>query len=247
MSSKIEELIHLLRSGHKVCAFTGAGISTLAGIRDFRSADGLYNDKTIDANKLFDLEYFQHDPSYYYSHTRNFIYNLEEKQPGLVHLVLAKLESQGIVTSVVTQNIDLLHQKAGSQNVIELHGTPNTHHCLRCGQVSTYGEIVQKLQLEAVPHCDICHGVIKPDIIFFGENLNPSSIDAAINAVTHTDILLILGSSLVVQPAASLPLYTHRAGGKVIVINRESTPLDDLCCLRFTDLEDVFIRLQESF
>ena len=134
-------LTELLSNAKHAVVLTGAGISTLSGIPDFRGAGGLYTRTDIDANKLFDLDYFMKDPTYYYEHSKDFLYNLEEKEPNIVHKTLARLEKEGIIHAVITQNIDLLHQKAGSKKVLELHGSPLLHHCLRCGKSWTFEEI----------------------------------------------------------------------------------------------------------
>ena len=123
----MKRFIELLRRSASPVVFTGAGISTLSGIRDFRGADGLYNDP--DADRIFDIGAFREDPSFYYTKTRDFIYNLEDKEPNIVHTELARWESRGWISAVITQNIDLLHQKAGSRRVIEIHGSPRVHRC----------------------------------------------------------------------------------------------------------------------
>ncbi|MCE5256709.1 MAG: NAD-dependent deacetylase, partial [Spirochaetaceae bacterium] len=126
------KLFGMMKASRHCVAFTGAGVSTFSGIQDFRGKHGLY--RTTNAQKIFDIAVFRQDPSYYYSMTKDFIYGLDEKKPSIVHQVLAKLEKLGILQAVITQNIDLLHQKAGSRHVIEIHGTPEPHHCTGCGQ-----------------------------------------------------------------------------------------------------------------
>ena len=127
-------LTELLKNAKHAVVLTGAGISTLSGIPDFRGVGGLYQRKDIDAGKLFDIDYFRRDPSYYYKHSKDFLYNLDEKEPNVVHTALARLEEKGIIHAVITQNIDLLHQKAGSRKVLELHGSPKEHYCMKCGK-----------------------------------------------------------------------------------------------------------------
>ena len=125
----IAVLCKQIQDAKHLVALTGAGVSTLSGIRDFRGKDGLYND--VDAEKIFDIAYFEHDPSLYYTQSKSFIYNIDEKEPSVVHIVLASLEKKGFLKAVITQNIDLLHQKGGSAKVIEVHGSPSMHYCLR--------------------------------------------------------------------------------------------------------------------
>src|SRR5215469_1313301 len=129
----IAELIKKITKARYCTAFTGAGVSTLSGIRDFRGKNGLYND--FDAEKIFDIDYFEKDPSFYYKASASLIYDIDEKKPSIVHIVLAEMEKQGLLKALITQNIDLLHEKAGSSRVIEIHGSPKIHYCLRCSGI----------------------------------------------------------------------------------------------------------------
>ncbi len=239
----MERLKQLIDQSEYCVAFTGAGISTLSGISDFRGKDGFYKRNDIDPNKIFELNYFMSTPEYYYTKSKNFIYDVDQKEPNIVHKVLAKLEQEGKVKTVITQNIDMLHQKAGTKNIIEIHGTPALHHCLKCGEEYTYDEIVEIIAKEPVPYCRKCGGLVKPDIIFFGEMLDETAINRAVEESSKADLMLILGSSLVVQPAASLPLYTKRNGGKFVIVNNEPTPLDYMAEKRYDDLREVFEEL----
>lgn len=243
------ELINRFIKESRYCvALTGAGISTLSGIRDFRGKDGIYNartDENYDPDLIFDLDYFRQDPSLYYKASRDFIYNLHTKKPSIVHLELARLESMGIIKAVITQNIDMLHSKAGSNNVIELHGSPMVHRCMSCDKVFSYDHICGIVQAGEIPQCDQCGGVIKPDIIFFGEMLDAEKLNKAVWEATKADLILVLGSSLVVQPAASLPLYT-KEHGSLIIVNDMPTPLDEIAEARYDDLERVFTVLREN-
>jgi len=241
----MERLKKLIQDSEYCVAFTGAGVSTLSGIRDFRGPDGIYRQADIDADRLFSLPDFMRDPTYYYKHSADFIYNINAKHPGLVHTELARLEKLGIIKAVITQNIDMLHQRAGSTNVIEVHGSPARHHCLTCGMEYGFSDIAGLVHKGAVPFCTHCGGIIKPDIIFFGENLLASAIDRAIEEASSADLILILGSTLVVQPAASLPLYTRQNGGKIVIVNNGETPLDFMAAARYSDLEEVFQELSE--
>ena len=230
--NKLKELIE--RAGYCV-AFTGAGVSTFSGIKDFRGKNGVYRQQNIDADKIFSLDYFLKDPSYYYTHAKDFIYNLDEKSPGIVHKILAKLESQGLLKAVITQNIDMLHQQAGSQNVIEIHGSPSEHYCMDCGKTFSFQAICNTVKNDQVPYCE-CGGIIKPRIVFFGELLPEAALNHAFEAARRADLMLILGSTLVVQPAASLPVHTLDHGGKIVIINDMSTPLDAEAELKYDNL-----------
>jgi NAD-dependent deacetylase len=232
----MQKLKKLIKNSYYCIAFTGAGISTFSGIKDFRGKNGVYKQKDIDADKIFSLKYFLSDPSYYYNHARDFIYNLDEKSPGIVHKTLASLEKSGYVKTIITQNIDQLHQKAGSDNLIEIHGSPAEHYCMKCGKIYKYSQIAPLVKQKIVPFCELCRGIIKPRIIFFGEPLDENAIRKAFNEAAQADLMLILGSTLIVQPAASLPLYTLDHGGKIVIINDMPTPLDSRAALKYDDL-----------
>jgi NAD-dependent deacetylase len=240
---ELNMLRELLDQAEYITAFSGAGISTLSGIQDFRGKNGLY--KEVDAGKIFDLAYFHQDPSFYYRHSKSVIYNLEEKKPNIVHQVLARMEELGLLKAVITQNIDLLHQKAGSRNIIELHGSPSTHSCISCSAQKTFEQIVVEVQQDSVPRCDSCGGVMKPDITFFGEMLPAHAVEKGFAEAAKSDLMLVLGSTLLVQPAASIPLQTLRSGGKIIIVNDMETPLDGYASLLIDDLGDAFIQIED--
>lgn len=238
--------IDLLRASRHCVVLTGAGISTLSGIPDFRGKNGFYRRTDVDAQKLFDLSYFMRDPDYYYTHARDFIYNLADKEPNIIHVQLARLEELGVVRAVLTQNIDLLHQKAGSRRVLELHGSPSRHHCLNCGREFSFEHIVQILDQGRSPRCDACGGIVKPDIIFFGEPLDPTVLGEADDEASRADLMLVLGSSLTVYPAAGLPVSTLRQGGRLAVVNADPTPLDSRAVWRHADLGEVFEAVRDA-
>jgi NAD-dependent deacetylase len=170
-------------------------------------------------------------------------YNLHEKEPNVVHTELARLEAKGIVKAVLTQNIDLLHQKAGSKRVLELHGSHSTHHCLRCGALYTFEEVVSMLAGKV--RCPACSGTIKPDVVFFGEALNRDVLDQSDQEARAADLMVVLGSSLTVYPAAALPEVTLRRGGKLAIVNADPTPLDRMAVWTHTDLATVFAATQD--
>jgi NAD-dependent deacetylase len=252
---KIAELFSLIGKAKHCTALTGAGVSTLSGIRDFRGKNGLY--KEMNAEKIFDVDYFFQDPSYYYSHSKNFIYDLEQKQPSVVHTALGKLEERGLLKAVITQNIDLLHTKGGSKRVIEIHGSPQAHYCPQCQNPSRAeeaildGTVKQKgfmefdeaaaiVQRGELPRCGTCGAVLKPAITFFGESLPVHALAAAEREAEASDLMLVLGTSLTVFPAAGMPQLTLRRGGKIVIVNDMETPLDGFAALRFKDLAPVF-------
>jgi NAD-dependent deacetylase len=255
---KIDILYKMISSARYCTALTGAGVSTLSGIRDFRGKNGLY--KEMDAEKIFDIDYFTRDPSFYYKAADSFIYNLNEKEASIVHLTLGKLEKLGYLKAVITQNIDLLHQKGGSRRVIEIHGSPSVHYCRRCsdrrrvedlaaakGAVKPeetdllgFTEAAALVRSGELPRCGKCGAVLKPAITFFGESLPVRALEDAEQAAGETDLMLVLGTSLTVFPAAGLPQVTIRSGGKLVIVNNMETPLDRYAALTFDDLETVF-------
>ncbi|MDR2258465.1 MAG: NAD-dependent deacetylase [Treponema sp.] len=235
----IDALYERIRTARHCVALTGAGVSTLSGIRDFRGKNGLYND--MDAEKIFDIDYFMRDPSFYYRQAGSFIYNINEKEASIVHTVLAELEGKGFLRALITQNIDLLHQKGGSKRVIEIHGSPQTHYCLRCSGIRmTFEEAAAIVRSGGMPKCPRCGGVLKPAITFFGESLPMEALKDAGAEAQKADLMLVLGTSLTVYPAASLPEYTLRNGGRIIIVNNMPTPLDGRAVQRFDDLGRVF-------
>ena len=187
----INKLFTLIKEARHLVAMTGAGISTLSGIRDFRGKNGFYND--MDAEKIFDINYFEKDPSLYYSQAGSFIYNLDEKEASIVHIVLGELEKRGMLKSIITQNIDLLHQKGGSKNVIEIHGSPKTHYCMRCAEVKiSYEDTAAIVRKGEMPKCPLCNRVLKPAITFFGESLPTEALRQAVTEAQQADLMLVL-------------------------------------------------------
>ena len=240
--SAMEKLLEAINDAKSIAALTGAGISTLCGIPDFRGPKGLY--KNPDAERIFDIDWFDRDPSIYYRGCRELVYGLGGFIPGPVHRALKCLEDAGKLTGIATQNIDMLHQKAGSKNVYEVHGSPAHHHCRRCGAKKNFGEIMEMINANGgaenlgepyVPRCN-CGGVFKPDITFFGESLPEEAFTRASELAASADVMLVLGTSLTVYPAAGLPQLTLRNGGKVFIVNGQPTPLDSYVAGRYTDL-----------
>ncbi|GHV91806.1 NAD-dependent protein deacetylase [Spirochaetia bacterium] len=249
MNEEIKILFERIKKARYCVALTGAGVSTLSGIRDFRGKNGLYNDGPagpLDAEKIFDIEYFERDPSVYYKAAGSFIYNINEKEPSVVHLVLAALEKQGLLKALITQNIDLLHRKGGSRRVIEVHGSPQVHYCLRCAGVRMgFDEAAAIVRSGDLPRCKRCNRVLKPAITFFGESLPAEALRDAGTEAQNADLMLVLGTSLTVNPAASLPAYTLRNGGEVVIVNNMPTHLDSQAIQHFDDLGEVFGGLGE--
>ncbi len=240
---EMKKLIDAVMEAGSVVAMTGAGVSTLCGIPDFRGPQGLY--RQPEAEKIFDIDWFDRDPAIYYRGCRELVYGLETFEPGPVHRALKHLEDLGHLDGIITQNIDMLHQKAGSSTVWEVHGSPILHHCRRCGAERTFGQICAALREgEAgmkdangtfVPRC-ACGGAFKPDITFFGEALPEEAFARSQELAIRADVMLVLGTSLTVYPAAGLPRLTLQHGGKVFVVNAQPTPLDDFAAGVLPDL-----------
>ncbi len=222
-----EKLIQLLRPARKLVFFGGAGVSTESGIPDFRSADGLYHQKyDVPPEVMLSHSYFVGHPEKFYQFYRDKM-NCTTAEPNAAHLTLARWEREGILTAVVTQNIDGLHQKAGSQAVYELHGSIHRNYCLRCGK--TYGPEAIFDSTDPVPHCS-CGGIIRPDVVLYEEGLDGFVLDGTLQALQEADALIVAGTSLTVYPAAGLLRYFQ--GDCLVLINRHETRIDkdvDLC------------------
>ena len=237
----MQRLIEAIRGAKHVGCLTGAGVSTLCGIPDFRGPQGLY--KQPNAERIFDIDWFDRDPSVYYNGCAELVYGLDRFTPGPVHLALKHLEDLGLLKGIATQNIDMLHQKAGSSNVYEVHGSPILHHCRLCGDEKSFDEILKEVKVKGegeqwnvrVPYCK-CGGTYKPDITFFGESLPEEAFTASQSLAIKSDVFLVLGTSLTVFPAAGLPRLTLQAGGKVFIVNAQATSLDDYAAGVYRDL-----------
>jgi NAD-dependent deacetylase len=238
----LESLIQLLQGAKHIEVFTGAGVSTLSGIRDFRGTGGFYTAAWhgLSVEDLLSLHVFRDDPSLFYGWAREFLYRLKDFKPSIVHTTLAKMEQNGLIRGVYTQNIDQLHQKGGCKHVWEIHGSPESHTCLSCKAKSSYDDVVGDVMANKVPLCKTCGGVLKPDIVFYGEQLEGKLLDRAYRDMASADVIMILGSSLTVQPAASLPMATYYHGGKIVIVNSQETPLDKYAKVRLYDLQETF-------
>ena len=204
---------------------TGAGVSTESGIPDFRSPTGIW--AQFDPLEYASIQAFRRDPAKVWSFYAPRFAMLTEAEPNDAHRALAALEDGGYVQAIVTQNIDLLHERAGSRDVIEVHGSIRTSSCRGCGASYPLAEVVALLEREPVPSCADCRGILKPDVVFFGELLPEPAIERASALARAAGLLLVVGSSLEVYPVAGLPLETVQAGGQLAIVNRDPTPFDD--------------------
>ena len=235
---KIEKLKQWISESNRIVFFGGAGVSTESGIPDFRSVDGLYNQKfEYPPEQIISHSFFVRRPEYFYRFYREKMLPLGF-EPNITHKVLAKWEEEGRLSAVVTQNIDGLHQKAGSKRVYELHGSVLRNYCQRCGKFHS-AEFIKNSQ--GVPKCD-CGGTVKPDVVLYEEGLDQDTIEKAVSAIYNADLLIVAGTSLTVYPAAGLINYYR--GNRLVLINRDATPYDRHADLVFHEsLGDIFKQL----
>ena len=237
-----EKIWQLLKNSKKCIAFTGAGVSTLSGIPDFRGKNGLYRKDWhgLQLETVLSIDFFRQNPEPFYQWATEFVYRTEDFRPNIVHTTLGKLEKMGILKALYTQNIDNLHQRGGSVKCYELHGGASQHHCLKCHAAYSYDEIAPIVMQGKVPLCKTCGGVIKPDIVFYGEQLPEEVWAQAEIDFADADTVLVLGSSLTVYPAAYLPEMALRHGAGIILVNASATHLDDHAAILERDLDEVF-------
>ena len=232
MKNQYETLKQIINESHNIVVFTGAGISVPSGIPDFRSADGIYNQKT--KFKASPEDIISH--SFFVNNTEDFYSFYKDKmcypkaEPNAAHKYFADLEKKGKNVIVVTQNIDGLHQKAGSSIVYELHGTIHQNFCQRCGRMFGLDYV---MNAKGVPHCDKCGGIVKPNVVLYEEGLDEDTISRSINAIMTCDTLIIIGTSLRVYPAAGFIRYFR--GKYLVVINKDATAYDSNCDLVFNE------------
>lgn len=220
MNDQIAKLKEWIDNSDNIVFFGGAGVSTESGIPDFRSVDGLYNQKyDYPPETILSHTFFMAQTEEFFRFYRDKMLCLDAT-PNAAHRKLAEWERQGKLRAVITQNIDGLHQKAGSQNVLELHGSVHRNHCMRCHKPYDVQAIAQST---GVPHC-ACGGIIKPDVVLYEESLDTHTLDASLRYIQSADILIIGGTSLAVYPAASLIHYYR--GHKLVLVNKSETPAD---------------------
>ena len=233
MDYNIEKLKELIDSHNNIVFFGGAGVSTESNIPDFRSASGLFNEKlnkNFTPEQLVSHTFFMRYPEDFFKFYKDkLIY--KDAKPNKAHLSLVKLENMGKLNAIITQNIDGLHQMAGSQNVLELHGSVHRNHCTKCGK---FFDLQQMLDLEGiVPYCDVCGSIVKPDVVLYEEPLDNKVVNHTVNALLNADLLIIGGTSLAVYPAASFIDYFN--GDSIVLINKSSTGYDSKASLLIND------------
>jgi NAD-dependent deacetylase len=226
MMEPIERLREIVETSDRIVAFTGAGLSAESGIPTYRGAGGLWT--KYDPDIYADIGQFLRDPTYYWNFFQEVRYPVISKaRPNPAHDAIVELERRKLLSAVITQNIDGLHQMAGSRNVIELHGNTRSIACMECGRKHTMDEVFEKLPEELPPKCE-CGGGLRPEVVFFGEPLPVDALEDADRAVRDCDACIVIGSSLVVHPAAMLPVVAVDNGASLSIINIDPTPLDHL-------------------
>ena len=236
MYEDIKKLKEIIENSKKIVFFGGAGVSTESNIPDFRSEEGLYNAQQqygMSPEYMLSHSYFIDNPEGFYDYYKhNLVY--EDAKPNKAHYALAKLEQEGKLIAVVTQNVDGLHQKAGSKTVYELHGSAARNYCMDCRKAFDMDYIMDPANCDGyVPKCDKCGGIVKPDVVLYEEALDESQIMGAVNAISQADTLIVGGTSLVVYPAAGLIRYFN--GKNLVLINKSSTQYDSIANLVISD------------
>jgi NAD-dependent deacetylase len=216
-----ERLAKLILDAQPCVVLTGAGVSTESGIPDFRSATGIW--ARFDPMEYATISAFRSDPAKVWEFYAKRLAVLAEAQPNAAHLALAELERRGLVEAVITQNVDRLHEQAGSQDVIEVHGSIHTASCLACGHREPFERVVELLP---VPGCERCGAVLKPDVVMFGELMPEAQLERAFELVRRAALLLVVGSSLEVYPVAGLPEEALGSGARLAIVNKGPTPFD---------------------
>ena len=229
----IERFADMLKNSRSVVFFGGAGVSTESGVKDYRSEDGIYNsvkEYGVSPEEILSHDFFFSRPKIFFDFYYKY-FLLPTPEPNRAHCALAKLEKAGKISAVITQNIDGLHQKAGSRNVLELHGTTAKNRCVNCGHFASFDDMRSFQGKTAV--CPVCGGLLKPDVVLYGEQLDPDVVNATVDAIASADLMIIGGTSLAVYPAASFIGYFR--GNNTVLINKGETPYDSRADLVFRD------------
>jgi NAD-dependent deacetylase len=222
----VERLADLLGQSRRAVALTGAGVSVPSGIPDFRTPEtGLW--ANVDPMEVAHISVFEGDPERFWSYYRPRFQSLGDKEPNRAHEALAELERRGLIEGVITQNIDRLHRAAGSENVIEVHGSIGTSSCMACESAFGLEKVDALFDERGVAICTDCGGAVKPDVVLFGEMLPLEAIDRATQLAEEADLMLCVGSSLAVHPVAGLPHLTLEGGGRLAIVTKGETPYDD--------------------
>ncbi len=251
MTEKYSRCFEEIGNAKKVTVLTGAGISTLSGIADFRGENGFYSQGDtlygVKREKIFDINFFHERPEVFFHYAKEYLYPMLDKTPSAAHLTLAKMQEKGLLGTIYTQNIDVLHSKAGSEPVVELHGTLAKHYCTGCRTFYETDTVRKIAEQNRIPRCEKCNSLIKPEVVFFGEGLNESDLKSAYRDCGTSDILIVLGSSLTVFPVAGLPGEATVNRKKLVIVNAQSTSYDSRAAFVFRDIKTFTEEMQKYF
>lgn len=241
MQKSARKLARLITESSNTVFLSGAGVSTSAGIPDFRGEDGIYKTGEYDVQKVFNYRNFLEDPLPFFNFARDFLREIKDIKPTYTHKFIAGLEEDNLTDGVITQNIDALHQKAGTEKILEIHGSFWKSYCMDCGKQFTFEKLKDKVNSQKVPRCS-CGGLIKPDIVFFGEPVK--YLSQARETAMNADLFIVIGSSLTVHPATGLPGYCE---GKIAIINKGQTNFsrNRAAVYSDTDLDTFFKKVSE--
>lgn len=230
----IEKFADMIKESNNIVFFGGAGVSTESGVKDYRSEDGLYNtvkEYGVPPEEILSHDFFFKSTEVFYGFYRKYF--IADVSPNNAHLALAQLEKDGKLKAVITQNIDGLHQKAGSKKVIELHGNASEFYCSSCNKETDNEAVIEEIKSGKIPKCKHCGGIMKPKVVLYGEMLYDGVAEAAIEAVSKADMLIVGGTSLAVYPAASFVRYFK--GNRTVMLNKGATAFDSSCDLVFRE------------
>ena len=242
----IEKFADMIKKSGSIVFFGGAGVSTESGVKDYRSQDGLYHtvkEYGVPPEEILSHNFFFQNTETFYDFYRKYF--IIEVEPNNAHKALAKLEESGKLKAVITQNIDGLHQRAGSKNVIELHGTAEEFYCASCGKKGDTDKVLAEIKSKNVPRCECCNGMMKPKVVLYGENLYDGVAESAIRYIENADMLIVGGTSLAVYPAASFVRYFR--GNHIVIINKSETEYDSAADLVIREnIGEVFQKVMEK-
>ncbi|NLC97029.1 MAG: NAD-dependent protein deacylase [Erysipelotrichaceae bacterium] len=244
--NRIDTLIKYINEANKIVYFTGAGVSTASGIPDFRSQNGLYNKElgySVSSEEILSTSFFKTNPKEFFDFSFKYLFKKDLK-PAIAHKFPVFLKSKNKDVIVITQNIDGLHQEAGIDKVIELHGTQNTATCSKCNKKYDGKKILELLDDEGIPRCTYDNGIVRHDVILFGQNLNQKDINDSIKEISEADLLIVAGTSLNVYPAAGLVHYFR--GKHIVVVNKEAINISEDVLFIEEDMNDVFAKIMQK-
>jgi NAD-dependent deacetylase len=237
-TATVGRLAEMIRESHGTVVLTGAGVSVPSGIPDFRTPEsGLW--ANVDPMEVAHIDVFERDPARFWSYYRPRFHSLGDKRPNAAHEALAELERRGLIEGVITQNIDRLHRAAGSETVVEVHGSIETSSCTRCAESYGIDQVDALFDADGVAVCTACGGPVKPDVVLFGELLPENAMARARGLAERAELMLCVGSSLAVYPVAGLPQLTLERGGRLAIVTKGPTPYDEEAELKLDGEVDV--------